>query len=460
MKISNESRFTEVAEKYLWVLDSPAHGKTPQITDKGLYIQGWVLPSEGNFLPEYVAIEWGVGDAMQTLHLSLMYGRPDVIRRKLGVDATMHPFLKCGFLGYIEACPQDFKMGFGAGDAIVWASSIQILDDPPEQTGLQLSTQASSVSVVVGSEGWLFLDNDTNRSVDQHTGRVLLDEDKIEGWLLYFKETRALAARIGAKHAVVVAPSKEQILPEYYPHARAKKTVVDQVLSSSEPADHVVDSALVLRARPDREACLIKTDTHWTDLGARVVVLALLKELCLSAPEAEAFFAADQYHSMPYQGDLGVKCNPPVAAKTEFLLAPPVDADAVFDNRLPNMGRVLIYSRPEALWSQNLLMFGASSSYVMLKYLKRLFRRVVFVHSAASVDADVVEHEKPDFLVLQTTARFMIEVPHTAYSLRDTVSLKLKESNDQARDVAANLASKGSGDASNEYYLRMLGTTA
>lgn len=460
MKISNESKFTKVAEKYLWVLDSPAQGKNPQITDKGLYIQGWVLPREGNFFPEYVAIEWGVGDAMQTLHLPLMYGRPDVIRRNLGVDAKTHPFLKCGFLGYIEACPQDFKIGFGAGDAIVWASSIQILDDPSEQTRLQLSTRVSSVSVVVGSEGWLFLDNDTNRSVDQHTGRVLLDEDKIEGWLLYFKETRALAARIGAKHAVVVAPSKEQILPEYYPHARAKKTVVDQVLSSSEPADHVVDSALVLRARPDREACLIKTDTHWTDLGARVVVLALLKELCLSAPEAEAFFAADQYHSMPYHGDLGVKCNPPLAAKTEFLLAPPVDADAVFDNRLPNMGRVLIYSRPEALWSQNLLMFGASSSYVMLKYLKRLFRRVVFVHSAASVDADVVEHEKPDFLVLQTTARFMIEVPHTAYSLRDTVSLKLKESNDQARDVAANLASKGSGDASNEYYLRMLGTTA
>jgi hypothetical protein len=126
----------------------------------------------------------------------------------------------------------------------------------------------------------------------------------------------------------------------------------------------------------------------------------------------------------------------------------------VFDNQLPNIGRVLVFERADALWPQSLLIFGASSSYPMLKYLKRLFGRIVFVHSAGNVDREVVRHEGPDFLVMQTTARFMIEPPNTGFVLGAAVTSKMA-SNPEARARA--LASSGAQPhPRNQPYYRML----
>ena len=81
-------------------------------------------------------------------------------------------------------------------------------------------------------------------------------------------------------------------------------------------------------------------------------------------------------------------------------------------------------------------MFGASSAYPMLKYLKRLFSRILFIHSAGNVDVDVIAYEKPNFLVMQTTARFMVEPPHTGFSVRSTVLSKLGTESEDLRNHA------------------------
>ncbi len=433
-----------------WSIDSPGGGQSPKVNERGLYVQGWVLTTLGKPAEHIVIV---MGEDEQTPVLKVPFGgeRPDVIERRFGVTSEGHPQIKCGFWSYLPADTIWFRVGAVIDQRPEWLCEVRIQSSPVESNAQPL------VGVLSGSDGWLFLDNDTNRSVDQHTGKALLDADKIEGWLKYFKDTRALASRIGARrHAVLVAPSKEQVLPERYPYARGRKNILEQVLSCSESIDHIVDAGRLLLSRPDKESCLIKTDTHWTDHGARVVVMALLAELGFSTAEAEVVFADDRYHTMRHHGDLGIKCKPPVSAPTEFLLAPPVDSDAVFDNQLPNMGRVLVYACPDAPWSETFLMFGASSSHVMLKYLKRLFRRVVLVHSAANVDPAVVEHEKPDVLVFQTTARFMIEVPHTAYNLNHTVASKLKEADEPLRNRVAEVVSKGCEQPADQYYFNML----
>jgi len=314
--------------------------------------------------------------------------------------------------------------------------------------------------VLNGTEGWLFLDNDSNRSVDQFTGRLLLDEPALDQWQAYLDQGLTLAASVRARHALVIAPSKEQVLPQYYPHQRAPLTVLDQVLALARPEHRVVDGGAVLAAQPSPEACFMRTDTHWTDRGALQAVLAAIEALGYDAALAQATFASDTYRMIRNVGDLGLKFDPPVCAPTEFLVGHSPYEGARFDNRLPNFGRVMIFEQASAPLNESLLMFGASSGYTMLKYLMRLFRRCVFVHSAGHVDPALVRHEQPGALLLQSNGRFLVEPPRTDFDTRGRVAAKLAEVSEAVRAHVQTLLQAGPAGAADAPYFKMLGASA
>jgi alginate O-acetyltransferase complex protein AlgJ len=380
--------------------------------------------------------------------------RPDVIQRVLGLEPADHAQLRCGFITYLADAPKAFTLGVILDEETVWLCEVELQGEE-----VVVAPQLPASQVIQGGEGWLYLDNDTNRSVDQYTGRLVLDHAGLAGWCDYLDGVRDIAVTAGIAHAVVVAASKEQVLPEHYPHQKGETTALEQVLGLCQPEHHLVDTAALLAARSDREACFIKTDTHWTDRGAMLATLALLEELGLDAARARAHLESDVYYTMPFAGDLGIKLAPAAAAPTEFLQAPPAVSGAVFDNQLPNIGRVLVFANPEAPWTQSLLIFGASSSYPMLKYLKRLFGRVVFIHSAGNVDVDIVRKERPDLLMLQTTARFMIEPPGASFHLADAVAAKMESADADARMHAVASMLQAKSDTRNLPYYSMLDKT-
>ncbi len=381
-----------------WFLDSPGAGKPALITELGLHVQGWLLTREA-VSSSFMVVRTSRG----TQALAFTERRPDVIQSVLGGAPPDHPQMVCGFSGFVPLPVDEFTLGVSLEGEVTWLSEVRL------GASLEAELVPPRFKVLCGRDGWLFLDNDSNRSVDQHMGRLILDDGQLARWRSYLDQCRALAAESGARQALLIAASKEQVLPEYYPYPRGARTVSDQVLALCGPADHVVPAALVLAAQPDREACFIKTDTHWSDRGALRVVLALLEELGLDAGPARRHFAADTYCIRPHAGDLGGKLIPARVSATEFLLAPPVDA--VFDGVLPGAGRKFEYAQREALWPLRLLWFGSSSTHTALKYLGRLFQRVVFVENAGAVDPALVRQERPDVLVMQTTARYLIEPP-------------------------------------------------
>jgi alginate O-acetyltransferase complex protein AlgJ len=433
---------------HLWALDFPQRDVAPKMTERGLYLQGWVLAKAGVTLGGIVIRSGeGQGESMRTLPFN--NGRPDVIQRVLGVPALGHPQLRCGFTAWLTDVPQDFTLGVAVDGTTSWLCRVQL-------HGSVAMAEVPEPQVIEGSDGWLFLDNDTNRSVDQYTGRLKLDQAGLGRWQAYLDGVRDLAAATGARHAVLFAASKEQVLPEYYPHQKGVLTVHEQVLSLCRAEHHVVDTAALLAGQADKEACFIKTDTHWTDRGAMLAALAVLECLGLDADTARRHWSGDVYYTLPFAGDLGVKLRPAMSAPAEFLQAPPVASDAAFDNHLPNIGRVLVFENAAATWPHSLLLFGASSSYPMLKYLKRVFGRIVFVHSAGNVDVDTVARERADYVVLQTTARFMIEPPGTSFRLADAVMTKTISADENARARAAAAAARAAVDPKNLPYCRML----
>lgn len=432
-----------------WALDFPQAGAAPRITERGLYLQGWLLPIPGVAYGDLVVRVDGT--AQETLRkLPFNNDRPDVVQRMLGEEPAAHPRLRCGFIAFLKDVPSRFSLGVIINGEISWLCDVEFQGEP------FVLPKAQATQVIRGEDDWLYLDNDTNRSVDQYTGKLLLDDAGLYRWTQYFEDCGKLAAVVSARHAVLIAASKEQVLPEFYPHTKGALTLQEQVRSLLRTEHFVLDSAELLASHADKAGCFIKTDTHWTDRGAMAAVLGLLDTLSLDSEAAKRHFKDDVYYIMPFAGDLGVKLSPAMIAPTEFLQAPSPASGAVFDNGLPNIGRVLVFESTQALWTNALMIFGASSSYPMLKYLKRLFGRVVFVHSAGNVDVEIVRHERPEYLVMQTTARFMITPPSHGFCLRDAVVEKLRDVDEAARARALASAANAGDDPRNLPYCRML----
>jgi len=433
----------------MWVLDFPQTGAAARVTQAGLHLQGWLLGAS-EVVPVAIVVRAKGEDAVRTLPFN--NDRPDVIERVLKEAPAGHAQLRCGFSAHLPGLPSQFALGVQLGERTVWLCEVRLSGTPV----VHAAPAPSELQVIQGGEGWLYLDNDTNNSVDQFTGKLTLGADALQRWSSYLDACTALADTHGARSAVLVAASKEQVLPGFYPHTRGAVTVHDQVLALARAEHRLVDTAALLGAREDKEACFIKTDTHWTDRGAREACLALLDALGLEQAVAQEVFADDVYYSTSFVGDLGVKLQPPAGAPTEFLRASPATDGAVFDNELPNIGRVLVFDNADAPWPNSLLLFGASSSYRMLRYLKRLFKRIVFVHSAGNVDLEVVRHERPDYLVMQTTARFMVTPPETGFKLANAVTAKLQGADAKALARARASAERARADARNLPYCQMI----
>ena len=431
-----------------WALDAPRHDAAVDVAAGTLYVQGWLLLSEaGEEPPRLLVCDPDAGDEPPQEH-PFRSGRPDVVERVLGEPSAGHAQLRCGFALTLHlprgGGTRTLEIGFLLPKGqVCWLAAIDL---------------APALQVIEGADGWLFLDNDTNRSVDQHTGRLKLGPEALESWRAYLSEVDSIARAASARWALVIAPAKERVLPELYPHARGAETPVDQVIGLARgrwPVLHLADS---LARAPDPCACFMRTDTHWTDRGAMLGVLDALSALGLDAAEARRPFESDRYVVRRHEGDLGVKLLPPRAADTEFLDAPAVWADARFDNRLPNIGRVMVFGSDVPVWNASLLMFGASSGYQMLRYLKRLFRRVVFVHSAASVDPALVRRERPDFLLMQSNGRFVLHAPSPRFGTHEAVAEKLRAAPEDVRAHARRLVAQAEADSAmpERHYALML----
>ncbi|WP_341675859.1 hypothetical protein [Niveibacterium sp. SC-1] len=439
-------KVTMAAERYnegegwrFW-LDLPQVNRAIDTTQGSLEVRGWMVTPEGD-VPRHVLVRDLSGSGPVALPLSVK--RPDVLRRVLSVaEPEGHGSLVCGFGGPVPMPAEGFELGCEVDGRAVW---------------LQRYAFAEASMALQGRNGWLFLDNDTNGSVDQHTGRQLIDAAQLNGWRAYLDGAQEAAGRFGFRHVLAVVPSKEQVLEEHYPHARGAETPVDQLAKLAGDAEPVLFLAPWLRLQVPRDAQFMKTDTHWTDRGARVGALECVRALGLPVEQAAPVLEADRFKVVDYEGDLGGKVLPAVKAPTEFLDAPHIWSLASFDNLLPNFGHVAVFASPDAPWQETLVVFGSSSAVQMLRYLHRLFRRLVFVHGAGSISREVLAHERPAYVLLQTNARFIVQAPSADFDLRKMVAGKLAETSGALKERIALAASAVGSDSLDAFYAEMLG---
>ena len=151
------------------------------------------------------------------------------------------------------------------------------------QQRLDLPPSLDDGKVVRGKDGWLFLDNDSNRVIAQHAGELELSPEQLNEWRYLLEMRIAWLERAGSRYHFLVAPD---------PHSVYADKLPDHVESVSERPIHKLIAHLdaggsfarVLYPLDElgslrHEPVYQKTSSRWTELGAFVAYRALMAEL-------------------------------------------------------------------------------------------------------------------------------------------------------------------------------------
>lgn len=296
-----------------------------------------------------------------------------------------------------------------------------------------------SKKYLLGKNGWIFLDHDSNRVIDQITGRHLLDQQGVDAWKKLILERDQYVASVGAQHLMFVAPNKELVYSEQLPDwvEIAEQRPIHQIMAALGPqrARKIIYPLEAIRAGKMQGLTYPKSDTHWSGFGAYIGYQAFCAGLSNSGIEplrVEGSRVA--FEEVPYVGDLGIKFEPPVSAPTLSARIEGAAGRLAFDNRIPNRGRIRVFVNKDTTLPR-CVMFGDSFGGNLLPFLKESFSTLVYVYGK-SFDRELIEAYQPDVVLSQFVERFLIEppvdTPHFTYASVVRTKLKLLSKEDLA----------------------------
>ena len=171
--------------------------------------------------------------------------------------------------------------------------------------------------VVIGKDGWLFSDEEFDPVAD---GNRHLQEN-----LALVQGVRDELANRGVTLVLAIVPSKSRLYPEYTGDARPtalRQDLYAQFRGAARKAGIIAPDLLgTLEQAKSNGQVFLRTDTHWTPLGAEVVANTLGETVRSAAPlsgDAQEY-VTEAVKNEDYKGDL-----------TRFL-----PLDPMFENLMP-----------------------------------------------------------------------------------------------------------------------------
>lgn len=122
--------------------------------------------------------------------------------------------------------------------------------------------------VLVGSDGWFYSTEEFERPKNF--------DAEITAKLEYITQVKTALENAGIKLVVVLIPAKARVYPEHlgrYSRPKYWDDVYSKFLAGLQPKGVIAPN--ILNAMKSRESMFLKTDTHWTPAGARVVAHAV-----------------------------------------------------------------------------------------------------------------------------------------------------------------------------------------
>ncbi|WP_303831701.1 alginate O-acetyltransferase AlgX-related protein [Asticcacaulis taihuensis] len=337
--------------------------------------------------------------------MSPMLPRHDVVKARAKNQKEQIQFLSSGFRLTTPYREGSFRLSLSFGEA-----EIPFMDIEPVRPQVQ---------VLHGHHQYLFLDGDSNDSVGQFTGLVKLSESTLAGWRQNFQRMKAWEKQHRLTSAFIVAPAKEEVLPDFYPYPRGKTTALDQFTHAMSGESFILPRSQLRRLQ---NFTYSRTDTHWTDAGATVAARAVAEYWKLGENVLNAL--PQKYQFKPFIGDLGGKLNPQQSEYVPVFTTDLLSARS-FDNNVINGGNIQVYERSDAPIEATCVVFGDSFGVNFAAALSAAFRRLVYLYRPATFDEMLIEIEKPLYMVMQINQRFLIGQPDFRKTIFETAAEKV-----------------------------------
>ena len=280
---------------------------------------------------------------------------------------------------------------------------------PGEQTSARGVVEPA---VVEGRDGWLFLGGDTNRVMEQSTGRLQLTASQLRAWVRLLENRVAWTSSRGVDYHLLIAPNKESVYSAHLPegYCLSEDRIVNRLVEAfgpEAPVDYPVDH---LRQLAAGEQLYSKGDTHWNGVGAfhayRRWVSLVSKSIAVRP--LERVDTRESHHEDV--GDLGSKCGPERPHLVHGLVPARPSATLVDDNGVHNAGHRQRWRNGELSGGPKLLVFHDSFFGGMVRFWAESFGELVAVHTPL-LEYDVVEDEAPDVVLSVMVERFLILIP-------------------------------------------------
>lgn len=261
-------------------------------------------------------------------------------------------------------------------------------------------------NVLVGRDGWLFLQNDTNDVMAQLTGRYPLPADFMDQWRCLFELRRQRLESLTGQYFFGVIPNKACVYSQHLPD--------DVVLQSRRPVHDIMDAGqgairhhyflqdLIDYSHLHQTYC--KGDTHWNHRGALCAFNSLMRKMRL--PELTESELAFETRSIA--GDLTGKIGQTTQTEHATIIEPKFNT--VHDNGVSNVGRLVIMEN-ENKNLPSLVLFRDSFGSAQMQMFASRFSRVVAVWQP-NIDYEIVRRESPDFVISQQVERFLTSCPN------------------------------------------------
>lgn len=268
-----------------------------------------------------------------------------------------------------------------------------------------ISKENINNQILRGKDNWLFLSNDGNKSVEQYEGKLLINDENLHSWEDFLRT----ASKI--KNCVFcIPPSKESVYSSYYPYKQADIRPINQLLLKLRQSKILYNYPIELLNKINDSYS--KTDTHWNQHASWMVLKLILGMIGLN--NLDYIDNALCFKEVTLLGDLGSKLTPKEYS-SRITLNPECSlyqGECIFQNHgVFHQGSINIYLNEESLYNKTICVFGDSFSINWIPFLRYMFRKSIIVRSNASIISSILTHEKPDYVILENTERFILRAP-------------------------------------------------
>lgn len=289
---------------------------------------------------------------------------------------------------------------------------------------------ADPEQVVKGGEGWLYLGRKV--LIDESRGLNPLAPAEVQAWAMKIDAIRQWQEARGGTFLFVLVPDKQRVFPEFLPDwyipsdARRKEQLLRALAPMGTP---VLDLTETLRAAKSRggDPVWLKTDTHWSGVGAWHGYQAILERLDTALPGLQALsddtlvrcaepgLGAEAWRSTSdLAGLLGIRDLAPESWVGLLPATPRARSSQDFPAPTRKVGGVNV---PYATAIEDpalptAMVIGGSFRWALVPLLSEHFRRVLYTDFRyCFFDPVLAEAEQPDLILFVLTEQQLVWFP-------------------------------------------------